>query len=104
MIDFQIEILKKLKIDNTLSYDEILSITDAFQIASGQSYAIGRTKGILDFLKNHGEILVVNIPNGSDLALKSAFDLSNLYLSIDKYIDICHDKIFFQYFENNIQI
>lgn len=49
MIEEQIKMIKKLRENNVIACEEILKIADAFQITSGQSYAIGKTKGILDF-------------------------------------------------------
>jgi len=97
MIEYQIEILKKLKKENIIGYDEILKITDAFQIASGQGLAIGKTKGILDFLKNCGEIIVKN-DEEIKTVLETKYDLANLYFSIDPYIRIENDMIFNSYF------
>jgi hypothetical protein len=97
MIEYQIEILKKLKQENIIAYDEILKITDAFQIASGQGLAIGKTKGMLDFLKNCGEIIVKNNEEIKTV-LKTKYDLAQLYLSIDSYIAIEKDLIFNSYF------
>jgi hypothetical protein len=34
-----------------LSYNELVSIVDAFQVASGQGYAISKTKAILEHLE-----------------------------------------------------
>lgn len=97
MIEYQIEILKKLKKENIIAYDEILKITDAFQIASGQGFAIGKTKGMLDFLKNCGEIIIKN-DEEIKTVLKTKYDLAKLYFSIDPYIRIENDIIFNSYF------
>ena len=42
--------LENLQIGNSLSYKELLDIADAFQIASAQSFAIGKTKDLLEFI------------------------------------------------------
>jgi hypothetical protein len=98
MINYQIEILEGLKTNNIISYDDVLNIIDAFQIASAQGYAVGKTKGILDFIKNYGKIVVTKIPNSDDLEIKTISDLSKLYSSIDKNINIDTDKIFATYY------
>lgn len=99
MNNYRLEILSKLKKNNIISYNEILDITNAFQIASGQSYAIEKTKGLLDFLNDGKEILITNAPN--DIVLRSKTDLYSLYLSIDKYINIVDDSNFSSYFKHN---
>ena len=35
-----------------IDYVDLLKITDAFQVSSGQNYAIERTKILLDYVKN----------------------------------------------------
>jgi translation initiation factor 2 beta subunit (eIF-2beta)/eIF-5 len=97
MIEYQIEILKRLKKSNILTYEEILKIADAFQIASGQGYAIGKTKGILDYLEKYGEINVSNLSNNK-LVIQNKYDLSAIFNEIDKYISIETDLNFNQYF------
>ena len=99
MNDYQRNILKKLRVNNNISYNELLDITNAFQITSAQGYAIGSTKGILDFLKNYGEILITDAPDEKNIRLKKISDLSELYLVIDEFIDIKHDHNFSTYWE-----
>ena len=81
---YEIEILKQLKQNNTIPVEEIQNIIDAFQIASGQGYAIGNTKGILGFLKNYGEIKIINDVGELKLILQTKFDFS-----ISVYGPIC---------------
>ena len=94
MIYFQDEMIRKLKKDNCISYSEICDITYAFQIASGQSYAIGKTKGMLDYLDRFGNIHIVDLPNGKEVYLKTNSDLADLYLSHDKCIDLKENSSF----------
>jgi hypothetical protein len=68
----------------------MLKIADAFQIASGQELAIGKTKGMLDFLKNCGEIIVRN-DEGVKAVLKTKHDLAAFYSSIDPNVTIEKD-------------
>lgn len=99
MIYFQDEMIRKLKKDNRISYSEICDITYSFQIASGQGYAIGKTKGILDFLNRYGNIDIVEIPNTEELCIKTNTDLANFNLSLDKDIDLEKDSAFSEYFK-----
>jgi hypothetical protein len=98
MIEEQIKMIKKLKESNIITYNEILKITDAFQIASAQGYAIGKTKGILDFLKKYGELHIISIPEKEELTLKTSEDLYLLFRGIDNDIDIKGDYNFEGYF------
>ncbi|KAF2508679.1 hypothetical protein EYY60_16285 [Flavobacterium zhairuonense] len=93
MMEHQIGILKKLRKENIIAYDEMLKIADAFQTASGQGLVIGKTKGMLDFLKNYGEIIVSN-DEGIKTVLKTNHDLAGFYSLIDPCIAIEKDVIF----------
>ena len=99
MIDEQIKMIKKLKENNSITYEEILKITDAFQIASGQRYAVGRTKGMLDFLKKYGNVDIISFPQEEKIMLKTNEDLYSLFKDIDNDIDIKSDSNFVQYFK-----
>lgn len=90
--------IKELKENNIITYEDILKITDAFQIASGQGYAIGRTKAILDFLKKYGDVHIMSIPKKGELTLKTNDDLYLLFRDIDNDIDIKADSNFESYF------
>ncbi len=85
---------------DSISYEKILNITDAFQIASGQTFAIDSTKGILDYITNFGNICITGIPNNVDKYIETSYDLSTLYKSIDKSIDISLDTNFSKYFNH----
>ncbi|MEL4308121.1 hypothetical protein [Joostella sp. CR20] len=98
MIVEQKRIIKKLKENNSITYEEILGIANAFQIASGQGYAIGKTKGILDFLKKYGDVHIISIPEEGELILKTNNDLYILLRDIDNNIDIKADSSFETYF------
>lgn len=91
MIEEQITMIKRLKKNNTLDYSDILNITNAFQIASAQGYAIGKTKEILDFLKKYGELHIMSIPEKGELTRKTSEDLYLLLRDIDNDIDIKPD-------------
>ena len=95
---YEIEVLKQLKQNSTISFEEIKNIIEAYQIASGQGYAIGKTKGILGFLKNYGEIKIINDVGELKLILKTKLDLVSLYKSMDHFIDIKNDVNFGKYF------
>lgn len=79
MIEEQIKMIKKLKNNNIINITEILEISEAFQVASAQGYAIGKTKGILDYLKNYGEIYVENTFLKQKQIIKNIYDLSMFY-------------------------
>ncbi len=91
--------IKKLKENNSITYEEILKITNAFQIASGQGYAIGKTKGILDYIKNYGEVIIENNSENKNFIIKNKYDLSRFYENIDKNINIEIDVNFKSYFD-----
>lgn len=97
MVEHQTEVLKRLRQENRITYDEIAKIADAFQIASAQGLAIGKTKGMLDFLLNHGEI-IVSTDKEIKAKLKTNYDLAHFYRSIDKEISIENDINFDNYF------
>lgn len=96
---FQIEQKQQLLDKDTINYQEVLDILDSFQIASGQEFAIGKTKAMLDFLKNGQSIIIENF-NFSDKSKKVSDikELVNIYKEIDQYIDLTTDKDFKQYF------
>jgi hypothetical protein len=95
------KMLNKLIESPLIEYREILDITDAFQIASGQSYAIGNTKALLDYLKDGKSITILNFNHSTQSKiLKSAKDLADTFKSIDQYIDLCNDHDFQKYFSN----
>lgn len=99
MIEEQIKMIKNLKAHNILTNQEILNIIEAFQIASAQGYAIMKTKGILDYLKNNGEIYVENTFLKQKQVIKNIYDLSMFYKEIDQNIDLEKDVTFSTYFE-----
>lgn len=98
MIEEQIKMIKKLKQSNIITNEEILNIMDAFQIASAQGYAIGKTKGILDYMKNYGEIIIKNDSDNQNFIIMNKYDLSKFYKNIEKNINIEIDVNFASYF------
>lgn len=94
MIEEQIKMIKKLKNDNIINITEILEILEAFQVASAQSYAIGKTKGILDYLKNYGEIYIEDTHFKQKQVITNMSDLSIFYKKICQNIDIEKDIFF----------
>lgn len=98
-LDFQQEMSKKLNTSNTISYKEISDIMTAFQIASGQEFAVGRTKALLDYLKKGNVLIIENFEDSNENKIaKSILDLAMIYKNIDSYIDIMNDKDFKEYF------
>lgn len=93
------KMLQKLRTSSSIDFSELLVIVDAFQIASGQSFAAGNTKGMLDFLKEGNTITVMNFNRTTDTTiLKSASDLAEAIRKIDQYVDLASDDHFREYF------
>lgn len=80
----------------TISYEKIREIADAFQVASGQGFAIGHSRAILSFLKD-GNALVVE-GDEKNMTLGSPKEFASLLKDLDPYIDLEHDKDFEKYF------
>lgn len=95
----QEKMINKLRADSSIDYQEVLDIVDAFQVASGRSYAVGNTKAWLDFLAEGGLITIRNFDrSSSSRILKSAKDLSDMFKTIDQYVDLSSDVEFSKYF------
>jgi hypothetical protein len=98
-ISIQQQQKEKLEANNKISYKEVCEILDAFQIASGQGFAIGKTKALLDFLKEGKSIIIKNFDySDDDKKISSIKQLVNIYKDIDQFIDLTTDKDFKQYF------
>jgi plasmid replication initiation protein len=91
---FYIALKNQLEVSSTITYREVLEILDAFQIASGQSFAIGKTKALLDFLKQ-GKYFD---DTGNTKEVSSVKELVNIYKDIDQFVDLSNDKDFKEYF------
>lgn len=90
---------EKLEANNAISYKEVCEILDAFQIASGQGFAIAKTKALLDFLKDGNSITIENFEYSNENKKVSTIkQLVNIYKDIDQFIDLANDKDFKQYF------
>ncbi|MGE0569389.1 MAG: hypothetical protein AB7O73_15725 [Bacteroidia bacterium] len=98
-LNFYEELKKKLEVLNVISYEELREIMDAFQIASGQGFAIGKTKALLDYLKT-GRVLTVEHFDYSDQKklVSTVNELANIYMDIDNSINLPTDKDFKEYF------
>ena len=95
----QREQLEKLEHSGILSFKELTEILDAFQIASGQGLAIGKTKGILDYLRKGNKLVIENFNNSvEDKTVHTKEELAVIYSTIDKYVDLKNDKDFKAYF------
>ena len=89
----------KLEANNKISYKEICEILDAFQITSGQSFAIGKTKALLEYLKKGNSFVIENFDySNKNKEASSTIELVNIYKDIDQFIDLSTDKDFKQYF------
>ena len=99
--NYQHNLKKQLDNTATISYKEICEILDAFQIASGQGFAIGKTKALLDFLKGGNSITIENFNySNENKNVSSTKQLANIYKHIDLYIDLASDKDFKNYFSS----
>lgn len=97
--NFQHELKEQLDNTASISYKEICEILDAFQIASGQSFAIGKTNALLDFLKDGSSITIENFGySNENKKLSTIKQLANIYKDIDQYVDLTTDNDFKQYF------
>jgi hypothetical protein len=96
---FYIALKDQLEVSSTITYREVLEILDAFQIASGQSFAIGKTKALLDFLKQGKSIKIENFDyTDNTKEVSSVKELVNIYKDIDQFVDLSNDKDFKEYF------
>lgn len=71
----------------TIKQSDIQEIIDAFQVASGQSYAIKNTEKILLMLEKYNGIEILLVDN-SLIKISNAEELSDYILSIDEYVDL----------------
>lgn len=95
----QQEQLEKLEQSGILSFKEVKEILYAFQIASGQGFAIGKTKAILEYLKKGNVLTIENFnDSGNEKKIKSKQELAALFKSMDEYVDLTTDKDFKEYF------
>lgn len=95
----QEQLTKELNTTNAISYNEISNILDAFQIASGQGFAIGKTKAILEFLKNGNSLTIENFNNTNEnRKITSISELDDIYKNIDVSVNLSIDKDFIEYF------
>lgn len=98
-IDFQQQQKESIKKNPIISYKEICDILNAFQIASGQGFAIGKTKALLDYIKEGYSFTIENFNNTNEqIVIKSTNELANIYKDIDQFIDLPKDKDFKEYF------
>jgi hypothetical protein len=96
---YRAKMLNKLIENPMIAYQELLNIADAFQIASGQSYAIGNATGLFDYLKDGKPITILNFNHSTQTKiLLSVKDLADTFKSIDQYIDLRNDDDFKKYF------
>jgi DNA-binding transcriptional MerR regulator len=90
---------EKLEETGTLTFKELKEILDAFQIASGQGFAIAKTKAILDYLKKGNALTIENFNNsGATQTIQTKEELASIYKNLDEYVDLKNDKDFKDYF------
>lgn len=70
-----------------ISYSYILIIADAFQIVSGQRYALDKTKILLNMLATKS-LNIEGYPNKPICEIFTPTDLSNLFKEIDSNIKL----------------
>lgn len=78
-------------------YEKIQEIIDALQIASGQTFALNKTKELLDTIDKFGKLEVISI--NSTKVLNSFIELRDYIITIDSFIDIKNEKMLSHYFE-----
>ncbi|MEO6904168.1 MAG: hypothetical protein ABI315_13600 [Bacteroidia bacterium] len=89
------------ELNNTgaISYKEVCEILEAFQISSGQGFAIGKTKAVLEYLKKERSLIIENFDkSGNSKTIHSIAELAKMYREIDPLIDLSMDKEFKDYF------
>lgn len=98
-LEFMQQQKERIKNNPTISYKEICDILNAFQIASGQGYAIGKTKALLDYITEGNSFTIDNFNNsGTQKVVSSINELVNIYKDIDQFVDLPKDKDFKEYF------
>ncbi|NVO10124.1 MAG: hypothetical protein HXX16_09205 [Bacteroidales bacterium] len=98
-LDFQQQQKESLKNNPAISYKELCDILDAFQISSGQGFAIGKTKALLDYIKEGHSFTIESFNNSNEQRVVSSInELVNIYKGIDQFIDLSKDKDFKGYF------
>ncbi len=97
--DFQQQQKESLKNNPAISYKELCDILNAYQIASGQSFAFGKTKALFDYLKEGHSFTIESFNNSNEERVVSSInELANIYKDIDQFIDLHKDKDFKEYF------
>lgn len=96
----QQKLSEELNNTGVISFKEICEILDAFQIASGQGFAIGKTKAILGYIKEGNNLIIENFEySNNQKIIHSLKELVNIYKDIDQFIDLSTDKDFKSYFQ-----
>ena len=95
----QKELIEKLKNTGSIPYKEICEILDAFQIASGQAFAISKTKALLEYIISNDSLTIKNFNySDEDKKVFSTHELANIYKNIDELINLYNEKDFIKYF------
>jgi hypothetical protein len=95
----RLKMLAQLEGTSAIEYEELLRIATAFQVASGQSFAIGSTKGILEHLKKGNTVTILNQGEfPGPIKLVSVVDLAKAFKNIDQHIDLVNDSDFKNFF------
>ena len=98
-LDFQQQQRESIKNKPIITYKEICDILDAFQIASGQGFAIGKTKALLGYIREGHSLTIDNFNNSNEQkVVKSTNELATIYKVIDQFVDLPNDKEFKEYF------
>jgi hypothetical protein len=98
---FKEKMLKQLNQKKFIEYKQVLDICNAFQITSGQDFAIGCTYAILDFILKDGHIDIRDFENQNQVRNASSInEFLEIINSIDKNINLKNDPKFSQYFSS----
>ena len=86
-------ILKQLKSSPSLSYEEIMEAINEYQIASAHNIAVGKFKGIIDYIKEGKSVMIANT-GIENIVINSKQQLIDLIKSSDYYNTISNSNFF----------
>jgi len=89
--------INQLHTTHSVSYHQLTDIANAFQISSGQSFAIGSIQGILEYLRT-GKTIAITNNHSATRRITSAKDLDNILNTIAPNITLFSDPDFKAYF------
>ena len=94
--EHKIQMEQLLEVNQAVPFKGFRDIADAFQVASGQGYAIGKTLGMLSYIKK-GHTFLIKGFEGSDVQVRTTAELADLFKHLDPYLDLKTEKAFAEY-------